>query len=115
MCYFLMCALSDFSNKAHARRRFDECITLLKKDFTKEDIKKSVAHQAMIQIGMLYKIEELIKDKSPEERYIERQKQSKLLLDAYFEWLQTMNTSDLDRKSKIGDAILYSNLCHRKA
>ena len=93
---------------AHARRRFDECITLLKKDFTKEEIKKSVAHQAMIRIGMLYKIEELIKDKSPEERYIERQKQSKPLLDAYFEWLQTMNTSDLDRRSKIGNAILYS-------
>ena len=26
----------------------------------------------------------------------------------YFEWLHTMDTLDLDRKSKIGDAILYS-------
>ena len=62
----------------------------------------------MTRIGLLYKIEELIKEKSPQERYTERQKQSKPLLDAYFEWLHTMDTLDLDRKSKIGDAILYA-------
>ena len=40
----------------------------------------------MLRIGMLYKIEEMIRDKSPEEKYIERQKQSKPLLEAFFEW-----------------------------
>jgi len=93
---------------AHSRRRFEECITILKKDFTPEQIKSTIAHQAMIKIGQLYKIEEQLKGKSPEERYIERQKQSKPLLDAYFAWLHTMKTPDLDRKSKIGDAILYA-------
>lgn len=93
---------------AHARKRFDDCITILKKDFTKDQIKDTVAYEAMTKIGMLYKIEEQIRDKSPEERYIERQKQSKPLLDAYFQWLHTMDTPDLNRQSKIGDAILYS-------
>ena len=45
---------------AHARRRFDEALTPLKKGFTKEQLKETTAYQAMARIGMLYKIEELI-------------------------------------------------------
>ena len=48
---------------AHARRRFDEALTALKKDFTKEQIKETTAYQAMARIGMLYKIEEMIRGK----------------------------------------------------
>lgn len=92
---------------AHARRRFDEALTILKKDFTKEQLKETTAYQAMARIGMLYKIEELIRDKSPEERYQERQKQSKPLLEAFFEWLHTLEDS-VDRSSKIGEAVLYT-------
>ena len=69
----------------HARRRFDEALTPLKKDFTKEQLKETTAYQAMERIGMLYKIEELIRNKPPEEKHAERQKQSKPLLDAFFE------------------------------
>ena len=61
----------------HARRRFDAALTALKKDFTKEQLKETVAYQAMTRIGILYKVEELIKDKTAEERYQERQKQSR--------------------------------------
>lgn len=57
---------------AHARRRFDEAMTVLKKDFTKEQLKEATAYQAMERSGILYKIDELIRDKSPEERYEER-------------------------------------------
>lgn len=92
---------------AHARRRFDEALTILKKDFTKEQLKETTAYQAMARIGMLYKIEEMIRDKTPDERYAERQKQSKPLLEAFFEWLHTLEDS-VDRSSKIGEAILYS-------
>jgi transposase len=93
---------------AHSRRRFEECITVLKKDLTPEQIKKSVAHEALTRISRLYKIEEQLKDKTPEERYIERQKQAMPILEDYFTWLHTMDTPDLNRKSKIGDAILYA-------
>ena len=92
---------------AHARRRFDEALTTLKKDFTKEQLKETTAYQAMSRIGMLYKIEEMIHDRPPEEKYIERQKQSKPLLDALFEWLHSLENA-VDRSSKIGEAVLYS-------
>ena len=91
----------------HARRRFDEALTPLKKDFTKEQLKETTAYQAMERIGMLYKIEDLIRNKTPEEKYIERQKQSKPLLDAFFEWLHSLGDA-VDRPSKIGDAVLYT-------
>ena len=61
----------------------------------------------MSRIGILYKIEELIQDKTPEERYLERQKQSRPVVDAFFEWLHSMEDS-VDRSSLIGDAILYA-------
>ena len=92
---------------AHARRRFDEALTVLKKDFTKEQLRETTAYQAMARIGMLYKIEEMIRDKSPEERYEERQKQAKPLLEAFFEWLYTLKDS-VDRSSLIGEAVLYT-------
>ena len=91
----------------HARRRFDAALTALKKDFTKEQLKETVAYQAMARIGILYKVEELIKNKTPEERYEERQKQSRPVVDALFEWLHSMEDS-VDRSSLIGDAILYT-------
>lgn len=47
-------------------------MTVLKKDFTKEQLKEATAYQAMERSGILYKIDELIRDKSPEERYEER-------------------------------------------
>ena len=53
----------------HARRRFDAALTALKKDFTKEQLKETVAYQAMSRIGILYKIEEMIHDKTPEEKW----------------------------------------------
>lgn len=92
---------------AHARRRFDEALTVLKKDFTKEQIKETTAYQAMTRIGMLYKIEESIRKCSPEKRYEERQKQAKPLLEAFFEWLHSLEGS-VDRSSRIGEAVLYT-------
>lgn len=64
-------------------------------------------YQAMTRIGILYKVEELIKDKTPEERYQKRQKQSRPVVEALFEWLHSMEDS-VDRSSLIGDAILYT-------
>ncbi|WP_306767574.1 IS66 family transposase [Agathobacter rectalis] len=42
----------------HARRRFDAALTALKKDFTKEQLKETVAYNAMTRIGNLYKVED---------------------------------------------------------
>ena len=35
---------------------------------TKEQLKETVAYQAMSRIGILYKIEEMLHDKTPEEK-----------------------------------------------
>lgn len=61
----------------------------------------------MSRIGIFYKIEEMIHDKTPEEKYEERQKQSRPIMEALFEWLHTMEDS-VDRSSLIGDTILYT-------
>ena len=64
-------------DRIHIIEPIEVTLTALKKDFTKEQLKETVAYQAMTRIGILYKVEELIKDKTPEERYQERQKQSR--------------------------------------
>ena len=92
---------------AHSRRRFEECLTILKKQLTKEQLKQTIAYQAMERIAMLYKIEELMKNEPPEKKYEVRQTQAKPLVDAYFAWLHTFE-EDVDRSSKIGEAILYA-------
>lgn len=92
---------------SHCRRRFEQCLTILKKDFSKEELKETTAYQAMEQIGKLYQIEKEIRELTPDERYKQRQERSKPLLDVFFEWLYTLKP-DVDRSSKIGEAILYA-------
>jgi len=92
---------------AHSRRRFEECLTILKKQLTKEQVKQTTAYQAMERIAMLYKIEDLIKNDPPEKKYETRQTQAKPLVDAYFAWLHMLE-ANVDRSSKIGEAILYT-------
>lgn len=46
---------------AHARQRFDEVLTPLKKDFIKEQLKETTECQTMERIEMLYKIQDLIR------------------------------------------------------
>ncbi len=88
---------------AHARRRYDECL----KSIAEKDRKGTVADEAIKRIALLYKIEDILKEKSIEERYEERLKQSKPVLDAYFEWLKSMSGA-IDSGSLIGKAINYS-------
>jgi len=88
---------------AHARRKYDECL----KSVPQESRKGTTADEALKRIALLYKIEALLKDKSPEKRYEERLKQSKPILDAYFEWLKSI-VGTIDSGSMIGKAINYS-------
>jgi len=87
----------------HARRKYDECL----KSVPEKHRKGTVADEAIKRIALLYKIESLIKDKSAEERYEVRLKQSKPILDAYFQWLDSMSGA-IDTRSMIGKAINYS-------
>lgn len=87
----------------HARRKYDEIL----KSIPEKDRRGSVADEAIKRIGLLYKIEALIKDKSEEERFKIRMQQSKPILDDYFRWLKSM-TGAINNGSMIGKAINYS-------
>lgn len=56
---------------------------------------------------MLYQIETLLKEKSAREGYEERLKQSKPLLDTFFEWLKPMKAGT-SSSSLLGKAINYA-------
>ena len=72
---------------AHARRHFTNAIKAIGKGNEKA-IRSSVAYQALIRIGGIYKLEGTLKDLSPEERLKERQASIKPLVEEYFAWVK---------------------------
>jgi hypothetical protein len=83
---------------AHVRRHF----------YDLEQAHRSlVAGQALQRIGALYRIEEQIRGKPPEQRRALRQAQSQPLLDALRQWLEA-TLSKLSRKSDATAAIRYA-------
>ena len=63
--------------------------------------------EALELIGALYRIEETIRDKPPDERRAYRQEQAWPLLDRFHAWLTT-TLETLSRKSDTSRAILYA-------
>jgi transposase len=66
-----------------------------------------IAQEALLRIVALYKVEEPIRGKPPEERRAVRQAESKPLLDSLRQWLET-TLSKLSRKSDTTAAIRYA-------
>ena len=87
----------------HCRRYFNDALITI----PEEKRKGTVAEEAIKRIAMLYQIETMLKDKTAEERYEERQRQSRPLLEAFFSWLKPMESAS-DSKSLIGKAITYA-------
>ena len=85
---------------AHARRKFDEAM----KSLPKGKVKNSSAAQGLAYCSLLFKIEEGLADLSPEERYDQRLKQAKPVLDAMLAWANTRTAAP---KSALGKAFTY--------
>ncbi len=85
---------------AHARRKFDEAM----KSLPKGKAKNSSAAQGLSYCNLLFKIEEGLAGLSPEERYEQRLKQEKPVLDAMLAWA---NTRAAAPKSALGKALSY--------
>jgi len=85
---------------AHARRKFDEAI----KSLPKGKAKNSSAAQGLAYCNLLFKIEEGLAGLSPEQRYDQRLKQAKPVLDAMLAWV---NTRAAAPKSTLGKALSY--------
>ncbi|BBQ02415.1 transposase (plasmid) [Burkholderia sp. SFA1] len=83
---------------AHARRQFYELHAARPNALNTE---------ALERIGALYRIEETIRGKPPDERRAYRQGHARPLLDEFHAWLTTM-LATLSRKSDTSRAILYA-------
>jgi transposase len=84
---------------AHTRRKFYEV--------TVTNDKASIALEVLTRIGSIYKIEEDIRGRPPEERLKERQGKSKSLIDELFKRLKYLKNK-LPNKSTTAKAIQYT-------
>ena len=87
---------------AHARRKFDEAV----KSLPKGKAKGSSAYQGLAYCNLLFSIEQELTEKNAavEERYNERLKQAKPVLDALLSWANTRTAAP---KSALGKALTY--------
>lgn len=85
---------------AHARRKFDEVL----KTQPKKNDKQSLAFEALKRYDALFGNEGHANDLSIDERDQLRQTKSNKLVDAFFDWIQTIRSTD---KIKYGETITY--------
>ena len=85
---------------AHLRRKFDEAV----KSLPKGKAKGSSASQGLAYCNLLFEIEQGLAEKTAEERYNERLKQSKPVLDAMLAWANSRTAAP---KSALGKAFTY--------
>ena len=85
---------------AHLRRKFDEAV----KSLPKGKAKGSSASQGLAYCNLLFEIEQGLADKTAEERYEERLKQAKPVLDALLAWANSRTAAP---KSALGKAFHY--------
>jgi len=88
---------------AHARRKFDEALKSLPKEAAD---KNCVAKEGLKFFEELYKIEKVLHDANPGERYEKRLEKSKPILDKFYEWLKYQRPR-VTPKSSTGQAINY--------
>ena len=85
---------------AHARRKFDEAV----KSLPKGKAKGSSVSQGLAYCNLLFGIEQEIAELTPEERYEQRLKQGKPVLDALLAWANSRTAAP---KSALGKAFTY--------
>lgn len=85
---------------AHARRKFDEAL----KSLPKGKAKGSSAAQGLAYCTLLFEIEQGLAELPPTERFEQRRKQAKPVLDAMLAWA---NTRTVAPKSALGKAFTY--------
>lgn len=85
---------------AHVRRKFLEAMP------TDEELKKtSRAAEGFERINKIFELERQFENLTPTERYEQRQKQTKPVLDDFYSWLETFNPS---QGSGIAKAVQYA-------
>lgn len=88
---------------AHARRMYTDAL----KSMPANSTKPVTATEGLNICNQLFAMERKLKELDPKDRYDERLKQSKPVLDAYLSWLKIQEQKVLP-KSALGKAIAYS-------
>ena len=70
--------------------------------------KGAVSAEAHKRIAAIYHVDNMYKAASPEERLDNRQKSVKPLVDAFFEWIKSIDTTELDKSGALYHAIKYA-------
>lgn len=91
----------------HARRDFADALKALGKE-NKKKARQTIAYQALTRIGAIYKIENTLREMSPEDRLSERKKSIAPLVDEFFVWAKAClaDTSVLPR-GKTAEGLNY--------
>lgn len=92
---------------AHARRHFANAIKAMGKG-NAAAVQSSIAYKALIRIGAIYKLEEALKDLSPEKRLQERQASIKPLIEEFFAWIKEVSAAGtVLAKGETGKGLQY--------
>ena len=89
---------------AQFKRKFDDVLKALKSS----NPKGAVSAEAHKRIAAIYHVDNMYKEASPEERLDNRQKSVKPLVDAFFEWIKSIDTTELDKSGALYHAIKYT-------
>ncbi len=87
---------------AHARRDFSDAIKNASNKKSASQ-KQSVAYQALLCIGMLYKLDDGLKELSVKGRLEERQRVIKPLVDEFFKWVKEQAATTLPKGRTMDD------------
>lgn len=89
---------------AHCKRKFDDVLKALKTT----NPKGAISAEAHKRIATIYHVDHLCKTSSLEERLENRQRSVKPLVDAFFDWLKSIDTTGLDKSGGLYGAIRYA-------
>lgn len=93
----------------HMRRRFVESLSLVDKDGLDEQaIAELPETKALILIGKIYAADEQLKTLNADERKTRREAEVSPLVDEYFQYIESLDTSDPMMGERLKDAINYS-------
>ncbi len=89
----------------HAKRKFVE----ITKSLDSQNVKSTIAAEAVKRIQTIYHVDNMMKDASAEERLEHRKVSVQPLVDAYFAWIDDPGlTLGMDKSSNLYKAIQYS-------
>lgn len=102
-------ALTSAGCWTHCRRRFVNAIKAAQKDLSEEELKNSIAYQALARISAIYKLDESWKGGSCAYRAEHRRRILKPLVDEYFDWVkEQVKACSVLPKSETGEGLSYS-------